>query len=311
MEKKVKQKIIAVTGGTGFIGREIVNLHINKGDCVRLLSRTPKENKSKLEYFNGDLTKSNSDLSKFLDGVDILYHCAGERTDDSKMTELHVNGTKRLISAGRGKIGRWIQLSSVGVYGLRREGIVDENSLENPFTVYEHTKALSDNVVRNSGLPFVILRPSIVFGEKMPNQSLNKLIRSLRNHLFFFIGEKNKSIVNYVHVEDVAEAMIYCGSCETALGEVFNLSQSTSVENMINSFLSATNSKNLILRLPENFVRFLVSFFGRIPIFPLTKSRVDALTGACVYKSDKLKKILKFEFQMSLEERFISFAKEK
>jgi nucleoside-diphosphate-sugar epimerase len=301
--------IVAITGGGGFIGKQLVNRHIQQGDQVRLLSRKAPLRSVNVQYFLGDLSSLNVDLSSFLDNVDILYHCAGEINDASLMQELHINGTQRLVNAAQGKISRWVQLSSVGVYGACQDGTITEDSKEQPLGIYEQTKTESDKIVKNSGIPCVILRPSNVFGIDMPNQSLRGLLRTIQKGLFFFIGKENKSLVNYVHVADVVEALMCCGSDDKALGEVFNLSQSATVEKMITSFASGIGSDKKILRFPEVFVRVIVSIFGNIPRFPLTSSRVDALTGRCVYNSTKVQKILGFKYAMTLEERFVLFVK--
>jgi len=302
---------IAITGGSGFIGKQLVNRHIQQGDQVRLLSRKPLLEDTSVQYFLGDLSSPNVNLSDFLDGVDILYHCAGEVSNESLMQELHVNGTQRLADAAQGKIGRWVQLSSVGAYGVCRDGTITEDSEERPFGVYERTKTESDKIVIDSGIPYVILRPSNVFGKDMPNQSLRGLLYAVSKGLFFFTGKENESLVNYIHVEDVVEALMRCSSDDKALGEVFNLSQSTTVENMIASFISGMGSDKKIFRLPESVVRVIASIFGWIPKFPLTPSRVDALTGRCVYNSTKVQKILEFKYSMTLEERFVLFVKQK
>jgi len=303
--------IIAITGGGGFIGSLLVDKHLKQGDQVRLLSRNTLLERKNLQYFFGDLSNSSVDLSDFVNGVDILYHCAGEVNNKSLMQELHVNGTQRLVDAAQGKIGRWVQLSSVGVYGACRDGTITEDSKEQPFGIYEQTKTESDMIIKNSGIPCVILRPSNVFGIDMPNQSLRGLLRTIQKGLFFYIGKEDKSLVNYVHIADVVEALMCCGSDDKALGEVFNLSQSETVEKMITSFASGIGSDKKILRLPEIVVRVLVSVFGKIPKFPLTSSRVDALTGRCVYDSIKVQKILGFKYSMTLEERFVLFSKQK
>jgi nucleoside-diphosphate-sugar epimerase len=303
--------IIAITGGSGFIGKQLVSRHIQQGDQVRLLSRKPLLEDTSAQYFLGDLSNPSVDLSGFIDGVDILYHCAGEINNESLMQELHVSGTQRLIDAAQGKIGRWVQLSSVGAYGICRADMITENSKEQPLGVYERTKTESDNIVKNSGIPHVILRPSNVFGKDMSNQSLRGLLHAVRKGLFFFTGKENESLVNYIHVEDVVEVLMHCGSDDKALGEVFNLSQSTTVENMIASFTSGMASDKKFLRLPEGIVRVIVGIFGWIPEFPLTSSRIDALTGKCVYNSTKVQKTLGFRYSMTLEEGLKLFAKQK
>ena len=144
----------------------------------------------------------------------------------------------------------------------------------------------------------------------MPNQSLRRLLGVIRKGLFFYIGKENESIVNYVHVSDVVDAMILCGSDKKCLGEVFNLSQSTTVENMINSFSFEMESNKKIIRFPKYLVRVIVAVFGWVPNFPLTSSRVDALTGRCIYDSLKVQTVLGFKYSMTLEERFELFAKQ-
>ena len=302
---------VAITGGSGFIGKILVARHIEQGDHVRLLSRKPPLKNIKAQYFLGDLSSPSANLSDFVNGVDVLYHCAGEINNESLMEGLHINGTQRLIDVAKGKVGRWVQLSSVGVYGVCRAGMITESSKEKPVGVYEQTKAESDKMVKNSGIPCVILRPSNIFGNDMPNQSLRGLLRTIQKGLFFFIGKEDKSLVNYVHVADVVEVLMHCGSNDKALGEVLNLSQSATVEKMIISFASGIGSDKKILRFPEGVVRVIVSVFGKIPKFPLTPSRVDALTGRCVYNSIKVQKILGFKYSMTLEERFVLFSKQK
>ena len=302
---------VAITGGSGFIGKLLVDRHIQQGDNVRLLSRKPPSKNIKAQYFLGDLSSSSTNLFDFVNGVDVLYHCAGEINIESLMEGLHINGTQRLIDVAKGKIGRWVQLSSVGVYGVCRSGMITEHSKEKPVGVYERTKAESDNIVKNSGIPYVILRPSNVFGNDMPNQSLRGLLRAVRKGLFFFIGKQDKSLVSYVHVMDVVEALKCCGSNDSALEGVFNLSQSSTVENMIISFTPEMNSSKKILRFPEAVIRLIVSVFGWAPKFPLTLSRVDALTGRCIYSSSKVQKVLGFKYSMSLKEGFELFANQK
>ena len=168
--------IIAITGGSGFIGRNLVSSHIEQGDEVRLLSRKKILNDSYIKYFVGDLSNPDVDLSNFLESVDILYHCAGEVNNESLMQELHINGTQRLVDAALGRVGRWVQLSSVGVYGKCRSSVMTESSKEHPVGVYEITKAESDKVIRTSGIPYVIVRPSNVFGNDMNNQSLRRSV---------------------------------------------------------------------------------------------------------------------------------------
>lgn len=301
--------IVAITGGSGFIGKRLVEKHIKQGDQVRLLSRKEPSKEVGLQYFYGDLSNPYLNLSSFVDGADVLYHCAGEINNKFLMRELHINATKRLVDVAQGKVGRWIQLSSVGAYGSCRGGVISESSQEMPLGIYERTKTEADNIVKKSKMSYVIIRPSNVFGKDMPNQSLKALLHAVRKGLFFFTGKENESLVNYIHLEDVVDALICCSSNDNALGEVFIVSQSTTVENMIASLISEEALEKKILRFPEFIVRFIVNFLKYIPGFPLTSSRVDALTNKCIYDSTKIQKTLGFRYSMTLEEGLKSFSK--
>ncbi len=301
--------IVAITGGTGFIGKTLVEKHLQSGDQVRILSRTKNLNNN-VDSFIGDLTKINIDLSKFVDNVDVLYHCAGEINNTLWMYKLHIDGTERLINASFGKVKRWVQLSSVGAYGICREGIVTEKSIENPITIYERTKTESDALVRKSGIPYVIVRPSNVFGKGMSNLSLSKLLNMLEKNIFFFLGRPG-SLVNYINVEDVARALILCGQKDLAIGNTYNISQSITVEIMIKSLLNDLDKKRKILRFPELPFRLIAKVSILFPKFPLTSSRIDALTGRCFYDAKKIENELGFKFNKKLEEHFKFFAKKK
>jgi len=63
--------------------------------------------------------------------------------------------------------------------------------------------------------------------------------------------------------------------------------------------------------LPEWPIRKLAMVIGWLPGFPLTVSRVDALTGRCYYDSNKIREKLGFEFFSSLENRFVQFSSDQ
>src|SRR5450432_1164581 len=106
---------VAITGGTGFIGRSLVLRHLAAGDAVRLLSRRPSEEigfPDAVKVYAGDLGSDGSSvlLSHFVGGADVVYHCAGEIKHASRMRCVHVDGTRSLVQAANGNIGHWVQL---------------------------------------------------------------------------------------------------------------------------------------------------------------------------------------------------------
>ena len=226
-----------VTGGSGFIGRRLVDLLVRHGHRVRLLSRSAGRPPAGVTVVRGDLLSEVPPT--FLEGADVVYHCAGEVTDRSRMRSLHVDGTERLLGSARAEVqasGRplhWVQLSSVGAYGpladcRGRECVVTEEWPEAPMGEYEVTKTLSDHLVlecsgREPRITATVLRPSNVFGPGMPNDSVRSLLKAMHKGWFFSVG-RHDAVATYVHVDDVAQALLLCGTKPMARGRTYILS---------------------------------------------------------------------------------------
>jgi nucleoside-diphosphate-sugar epimerase len=260
---------------------------------VRALSRKRAEgtDPSGVTWLRGDLARPEPGLEAFLEGVDVLFHCAGEIRDPSRMAALHVHGTRRLARVASGRIGAWVQLSSCGVYGPVREGTIDEDSPLNPVGTYERTRLAAERVVSEaaSDKGFVVstLRPSIVFGSDMPNQSLRGLVRMVDRGMFFYVGEPDAT-ANYVHVANVVDALLLCGFEEAAGGRCYNLSQPSLLEVFVGQICAHLGRPPVRTRLPLPLARWLVAPSKIVPGYPLTQSRLDALTSRAVYSADRL-----------------------
>lgn len=300
--------IVAVTGGTGFIGKKLVERLIGRGDTVRLLTRKPMRaaDSSLLEQHQCDLvTASIQDLSSMLDGVEVLYHCAGQLTKPQDMKALHVDATHKLADAAARQISHWVQLSSVGVYGQVIKGAVTEDAALNPIGEYEITKAESDQIVvdaaNQGGFSYSILRPSNVFGAGMSNQSLFSMIAMIERGLFFYIGKPGAS-ANYIHVDNVVEGLVRCGTLQSVKGRTYNLSNHSTMECFVGVIADALGCAAPRLRIPEFIANLAGSTLGRLPGFPLTCSRVAALANRSSYPIARIQQELGYNHVVSMED---------
>jgi nucleoside-diphosphate-sugar epimerase len=297
--------IVGITGASGFIGSALLERHVARGDSVRYLTRSARTGggASAAMAFQGDLARPDSGLLRFVDGVDVLYHCAAEVRDATRMHAVNVGGTRALLGAAEGRIGRWVQLSSAGVYGRHRDGVVLEETPLAPVGTYEETKAEADalvlDAVRRRAASAAVLRPSIVFGEGMPNQSIRQMARMIERGLFFFIGTPGAS-ANYVYRSSVVDALVLCGSSRTADGRIYNLSDWCTIEDFAGAMAAALGRPRPSLRLPEPLARAGVRTFGRLTRLPLTESRVDALVGRCRYPIGRLQRELGYDVAVSI-----------
>ena len=301
---------VAITGGTGFIGRALVLRHVAAGDTVRVLSRRSSNQigfSDVVKVYSGDLVSdgNSASLSHFVEGADVMYHCAGEITHVSRMSLLHIDGTRKLVEAANGNIGHWVQLSSVGAYGSHRSGVVTEETPLRPFGIYETSKAESDQLVQQAAdrgaFSCTVLRPSKVFGPGMRDRSLRQMTGIIDRGLFFFIGPKGAS-ANYIFVDNVIEALVRCGRMAAAKGRVYNLSDQRTIEEFVALIAGALGQSRPNLRVPEGLARFAARTLGKLPGFPLTESRVDGLTTRVVYPATRMERELGYTHAVTMED---------
>lgn len=301
--------VIAITGGSGFIGQRLADRLQGTVGIMRLLTRDKKTSKAQKQYFVANLLDRASSLEDFLEDVNVIYHCAGEVKNTAIMYALHVEGTARLLKTVSEKIKatkkpiHWVQLSSVGAYGpplgaSNERRVVTEDTPCFPIGEYEVTKTIADELVMKYAeteplFSYTILRPSNVIGSTMPNQSLRSLISMIKKRLFFYIGSRT-SVATYIHVDDVVAALILCGSDLRARGQIFNLSNDCRLYEIVNAVAKASGFRQLNICIPEKPLRFLVKLITSIVHTPLTQERIDALVMHTYYPSSKIKEVLGF-----------------
>jgi len=250
----------------------------------------------------GDLADPSAGLRSFTDRAEVVYNCAGELRDTTRMRLVHVDGTRRLLSEFHGR--RWVQLSSVGAYGPQRSGTVTEDMPLRPRGEYESTKADADRLVEAAGkadVQYVVLRPSNVFGGGMPNQSLYQMARMIRRGLFFFVGAPGAS-ANYIHVDNVVRALMLCALHESAAGKIYILSDWRDLESFVACVARLLACHPPRLRLPETAARTVSRIGCFVPGFPLTDARVDALTTRARYSTEKIERDLGYRNVVTMEQ---------
>ncbi len=177
--------IYAVTGGNGFIGRELVRCLLAEDDArVRILTSSGRRidefaGDERLEYVRGDLTNAE-DLAQFLRETSVLFHLAGavHRSDDAgsrrRMMMLHVDGTRRLLDAVLdSSVERVVLMSTSGTVGIsEKPRPVDDDApyalepaLRWPYyssKIYQEKLAIAWS--REHERTLSILRPSLALG---------------------------------------------------------------------------------------------------------------------------------------------------
>ena len=201
--------IAAITGASGMVGSKIVQRLVSNGYKVRALSRSKYFDDADVELFRGGLGNEEV-LKAFLSNAHLLFHCAAELYDVSKMWDVNVLRTERLLRLIKeANIQYLCYLSSAGVVGKTNIKWVNEETTCEPQNAYEQSKWAAEQLVAKGidGCRIIILRPTNVVDEKRPGALALPIHGSFLNRLKVFI--KGGECAHIVHAEDVAEAAMY------------------------------------------------------------------------------------------------------
>uniref|UniRef100_A0A7V3RI84 NAD(P)-dependent oxidoreductase n=1 Tax=candidate division WOR-3 bacterium TaxID=2052148 RepID=A0A7V3RI84_UNCW3 len=203
--------MILITGATGFIGKNFV-LEYTKKYPVKILARKSsnidlfKDNKRILISY-GDLSR-NINIDSALDGVDTVIHCAALTMGRNYYEFYRANtlATKNLIEAMKKRgVEKILFLSSQSAGGpATSENGVDETTPVNPISFYGISKKLAEEIVKSSGLNYIILRPCPVYGRY--DMEILKIIKLVNRGIFPVVGDTRKC-VSLIYIKDLVILM--------------------------------------------------------------------------------------------------------
>lgn len=145
--------ILALTGGTGFVGGRTLELALERGHHVRALTRTPQPPRDGVTWVNGALDRPES-LDALVAGAEAVVHVAGavNAPDRTAFAAANIEGTRAIVdAAARAGVRRFVHVSSLAAREPGR-------------SLYGWSKAKAERVVAAFGLDWTIVRPPAVYG---------------------------------------------------------------------------------------------------------------------------------------------------
>lgn len=253
-----------ITGGTGFIGSRLALRCREAGEDVRVLAQrnTPAEQQNAAELeatgiavVEGSVTDPRI-LGRACEGVNVVYHLAAAQHEanvpDSHYFAVNVEGTRNTLDAAvRAGVPRFVHGSTIGVYGIGRNGpVTDESPLE-PDNIYGITKLEGESVVRGyvDRLAIPIVRISETYGPG--DRRLLKLFRGIAAGRFVRIGP-GQNLHHPVYISDLVDGLRQAAVRPGAVGKTFVLAGPAPVttDEMIDAISRAVGREPPSLRIP-------------------------------------------------------------
>jgi nucleoside-diphosphate-sugar epimerase len=190
------QKLVAVTGATGFIGQRLVNSLVGAGWRVKAITRSKKANADSIDWIHGDLDNLSA-LTDLVEDVSAVIHCAGTVRGSSFEAFAHTNvtGTENLLDAvaGQRHPPRFLFISSLA-------------ARQSELSWYAKSKKHAEQLVidRARELSWTIFRPTAVYGPG--DKELKPLFQATRKGFLPVVGRLQNRF-GLLHVDDLVSAI--------------------------------------------------------------------------------------------------------
>ncbi|MBI4381060.1 MAG: NAD(P)H-binding protein [candidate division NC10 bacterium] len=261
--------MILVTGAGGFVGSYLLKRLSTAGQPVRALVRSRSDFErirlASVAACRLEITDAIS-LDAALEGVEQVVHLAGTFRELGRGTfdVVHQNGTRRLLQAAKGaNVKHVIYISTLGAAPDR-------------IYPYVRSKWLAEGEVRGSGLPFTILRPSLLFGDG--DRFLTPLTRLLRKSPYAFIPGYERLRCQPLWVGDLVSCLMRALGSGVGKGEVIPLAgpEQITYEGVIDLLQKRLESSRPKIRLPISLAASLTLLLERmLRVPPLTSGILD------------------------------------
>lgn len=184
--------ILAVTGGTGFVGQRLLQIATERGHAVRALTRRPQDARDGVEWVEGNLEDREA-LERLVQGSDAVIHIAGviNAPDAAGFEAGNVRGTLAMLAAATAAgTRRFVHVSSLA-------------AREPKLSQYGASKERSEELVEGSGLDWVVVRPPAVYG---PGDKETLELFRMAKAGFILLPPKGR--LSLIHVDDLSRLLL-------------------------------------------------------------------------------------------------------
>jgi uncharacterized protein YbjT (DUF2867 family) len=266
---------VLVTGGSGFVGNNVIDLLVRRGEQVRAQVTNQAKAQKRLGHYGAQVEIVQADiadraaLERLMEGVDAVVHTVAISMEKGGRTyeEVNYQGTINVVNAAeKAGVKRFINISQNGA----------DSKLPYAFLA---SKGKAQEYVASSKLDWTALRPSAIFGPQ--DEFFNTFARLVRLTPFIFplIGG-GKATFQPVSIYDVAEAVVRSLRDESTIGKELVLGgpEVLTLEEIERRVIRALGTERRFISVPVALLRPVVAIMQAVlPGSPVSTSLLDLL----------------------------------
>jgi len=260
-----------VTGGTGFLGINLVKALCEEGWKVTALHRSSSNTKYIKEFpvqlVEGSITDKQSLEKAIPSDTEVVFHVAGDTSHWSKknkaQTAIHVDGTRNMIEASIAKgVRTFIHTSSVSAWGTNNQGVINEEtpqSGKSSWINYEKTKWQAEQIALQGGnqeMKVISINPGSIVGA-YDTRTFATMFYALRDKELPGIPP---GIIPVVHLRDVVQAHILAVEKGRSGHRYIIVGEHISMKTFVTEFAQLLG----IEKVPREMPAFVLKLFGQL-----------------------------------------------
>lgn len=234
---------LAMTGATGFVGRTLCRMALDKGFEVRALTRRAQPAAAGLTWVAGALDQPDR-LVELVSGADAVIHVAGvvNAPDRAGFVRGNIDGTAAMVAAAQAAgVRRFVHVSSLAAR------LPD-------LSVYGWSKAEAEHRVANSGLDWVMVRPPWVYGPgDLDTLDMFRMAKA------GFVLVPPEGAVSLIHAADLSRLLLALTPAGVAQGTILEaddgMAQGWTNRSVAKAIAQAVGRRALVLAMPRPILR--------------------------------------------------------
>lgn len=281
--------MISITGANGFIGKEFVKSLSKKNKKIRCLA-LEGEDTTELERYGveivyGDILDKEILVSLVSDSECVVHLAAIVTSNDiERMYKINVEGTRNIVEACRkNKIKHILFTSSIA-------------AVANNLGPYGKSKIEAERIIRESGLDYTILRPTLVYGKK--GQEFNELVNTIKKLPVIPLIGGAKGKKNPVYVGDLAELIVRIVYSKNSINKIYEIGGAEEINfaELVSLISRELGIRRIKIYVPSFIGLATAAIFKKILKNPLiTKDQVVAFCNDAVADMSSLRKDFDFK----------------